>query len=342
MLRTFRHRIYFAKYNCFEGSRIITRRSGTKPKSELKLIQYSQLPLSKNLVKRLKQPLCKRSEFISSTSIPEDILLPLFLKPKNFLPSEKNDKGMQYIIHDDILNFKYHYTFLLPLVNYLFYDEAINLSTLTTREQFKQFSGPKAIIITPTKELVNILYDACISLLPEQKDIQKVVSFGLSKNEDFSNPKLFNQAKIVISTSDALNSIISASEFSLHEINNVIIHCANILTENDNHSSEIGSLLSQISDKRSILLFTNQITEKLIDFSKLHLHKRWWINLIPSTNSITPSNPISYKTIQINEHNRIECIKKIINIHHKKKTIIFINSIELLEDAASHVSFYIF
>jgi len=314
-------RVWFR--NCVVNWRVNTKsksykRVAKQPEGPQKIIKYSQLPLADRLLERLRNPLCYRKEPIQSASVSEDVLIPYLSDPKRLLP--ENEKSLEVVVHDNILHPRCHYSFLVPLVNYLFYRPTFNT----------QKEGAKTVIITPTKEFATILFEACVSLLPNKKDIEKVRNISNSKAAQLSQE--FNNSYISICTPSELQHISQSSDHILDDMRLALIHYADIVLENKEDSLVISSVLSQMAPVHSTLMFAHSLTEPVVNFAKENLPQRSWVNLKPTPTDIEDIPAIQYSSVLVNEANRFECLMRLLNIHHQGKTLVYLNSVSLVED----------
>jgi len=290
--------------------------------SAWKTHKYGQMGLAESVIERLRQPLMKRAESITQASASEDVSVPLLMRAPALWP-QGPQKSLQYIFYDQLSHPRHPLSFLLPIVHHLFH-------AVPPRSAPSQ--GPEVLIVTPTPELVTILHDLCISLLPHRDAVSQVIA--CSGRGPSPHARDWKNARVAIMAPGVPTG-------DIHQARTLIVHYAEELVASEGThaaSQELMALRQAMAPEHSCLYFAENLTHDLVSHVQETLPDRWWINLRGAKKEgLQPVQDMEFRAIQVDEADRFECLLRLLHIHHKGKTLLFLNSVELLEDLATYL-----
>lgn len=216
--------------------------------------------------------------------------------------------------------------FLLPMI-----DKMLKEGPPEYKEEFmhehliKGMSYPTSLIITPTRELANQIYDECLKLC-YNTGIVPVVLFGGEK-KDIQNQHVERGADIVIATPGRLIDFLNTN-LKLKFVNTLVLDEADMMLDlgfEEQLHQIMGSYDLPHKSKRKNLFFSATFEKEIISIANDFLNEYYFIGNINKAFTLNKRIEQSFTYI---EGERISTLIEYINNHKDSKIIVFTNSKE--------------
>lgn len=264
-------------------------------------MKFSEYSLKKELISALNA-----IEFYSPTPI-QELVIPRALKGENVIVQSATGSGKTH-------------AFLIPIL------EKIDLNINETQ----------AVILSPTRELANQLYDVTLKLVENfNKNIAVTLAIGGSDREN-EIKKLTNKlSHIVIGTVGRLNDlVIDTNILKIHNAKIVVIDEADMVFD-QKELEEVDKLIGKIQDNPQFLVFSATIPVGLRNFLRKYLE-----NLEPITieeTNLTNKN-IKHIMVTCKAKNKKLVLKMLLEIINPYLSLIFCNTKETVEEIAMYLA----
>ncbi len=197
--------------------------------------------------------------------------------------------------------------FALPLLHRLISSLSVNLKK----------SGPKALILVPTRELAQQVHKNFMNYVNGTKLTVSVIHGGVSGKEALG--KIKSGAEVVIATPGRLIDNLRAEEFTLSDITSVVLDEADRMLDLG-FKDDIDFILSLITSKRQTLLFSATFNDDVYRFSKKHLDNPVIIELDEQN---TASDNVQQKIYTVDESRKRELTSFLIGSKNWKQVLVF-------------------
>ncbi len=264
-------------------------------------MKFSEYSLKKELISALNA-----IEFYSPTPI-QELVIPKALKGENVIVQSATGSGKTH-------------AFLIPLL------EKIDLNKNETQ----------AVILSPTRELANQLYDVTLKLVENfNKNIVVTLAIGGSDRENEIKKLTNKSSHIVIGTIGRLNDlVIDTNILKIHNAKIVVIDEADMVFD-QKELEEVDRLIGKIQDNPQFLVFSATIPVGLRNFLRKYLE-----NLEPITieeSNLTNKN-IKHIMVTCKAKNKKLVLKMLLEIINPYLSLIFCNTKETVEEIAIYLA----
>lgn len=214
--------------------------------------------------------------------------------------------------------------FLIPII-----DKMLKEGPPEYKEKFihehliKGMSYPTSLIITPTRELANQIYDECLKLC-YNTGIVPVVLFGGEK-KDLQNQHVERGADIVIATPGRLIDFLNTN-LKLKFVDSLVLDEADMMLDlgfEEQLHQLMGSYDLPHKSKRKNLFFSATFEKEIISIANDFLNEYYFIGNINKAFTLNKKIEQSFTYI---EGERISKLLEIVNNYKDSKMIVFTNS----------------
>jgi ATP-dependent RNA helicase DDX18/HAS1 len=209
--------------------------------------KFSDLDLSEGSQKAIKEIL----GFEYMTKIQEKAI-PHLLKGRDILGAAKTGSGKTL-------------SFLIPAIE------------LLNKVKFAHTKGTGVVIITPTRELAQQIYDVAINLISHQNRSVALIIGG--SNKKFESVKLLKGASVVVATPGRLlDHLMNTEGFITHNLMMLVIDEADQILK-IGFEEEINEILKLLPADRQTVLFSATQTKKVDDLIRLSMKSPIYVSV---------------------------------------------------------------
>ncbi|MEG2295869.1 MAG: DEAD/DEAH box helicase, partial [Oscillospiraceae bacterium] len=196
--------------------------------------------------------------------------------------------------------------------------------------------GMQAIILVPTKELAMQIQNQ-VELLSKNTTIalKSVALFG-DVNIKGQILKLKEKPQLIIGTCGRILELIQKKNITAHTIQTIVFDEADKLLTKSNMESIKAIRKAVMRDTQVVFLsasITNQTLETAKDLSKN-------LQVIKTSDALTIPDTIVHQFLIVRQGEKIEYLRKLINILKPQRSLIFINSLDEVEKATQKMQSY--
>lgn len=231
--------------------------------------------------------------------------------------------------------------FLIPIVNDLIHfgppelnEEPINEEGKSGNNQLsllhinRSISYPLAVILAPTRELANQIFDECLKITHET-GIQSLCIYGGGGMYEQINA-LRDGVDIIVATPGRLNDLLGKGLISLSKVKTVVLDEADRMLDMG-FEPQINEILKKYDmpskDKRQNVMFSATFDKEIVNIAKNFLNDFYYIGN-PFSN-FTVNKNIEQKLILTDKLSKFPKLLEMLRekrSEHNEKTIIFVNT----------------
>ncbi len=241
--------------------------------------------------------------------------IPWLLKGKDLLGAAKTGSGKTL-------------AFLIPALEILY------------RVKFTQTKGTGVIIITPTRELAQQIYDVGIDLLTYHNKTIALLIGGKNRKQD--QIKLTKGATVIVATPGRLLDHLQHTKFTFHNLMCLIIDEADQILK-QGFEEEMRQILSIIPKERQTILFSATQTKKVDDLVRLSLKDPIFIGVDEQAENSTVEG-LEQGFVVCDPDNRFKLLFTFLKKNRKKKIMVFFsscNSVKFHSDLFNYVDIHV-
>ena len=185
--------------------------------------------------------------------------------------------------------------------------------------------APQALIIAPTRELaVQVKED--IANIAKYKDLKCCAIYGKEPIE-IQRKKLKAGQHIIAATPGRLLDHMRRKRIKLDNLKYLVIDEADELL-NMGFKEELESIISKLPEDRTTLLFSATMPDTIEEMCSQHMNNPERIEIEPEVTSLEKIKQIYY---EVDEHKKIDFLKKMIAHERPNRCIIFFNTRSMVE-----------
>ncbi len=250
-------------------------------------MQFESLGLSKNILRAVAEKGYTKASPIQEKAIP------LILEGKDILASAQTGTGKTA-------------GFTLPM-----------LHLLETQESTKKRHKPKALILTPTRELAAQIYDNILEY-SKYLDIKSTVIFG-GVNQKPQVRALRNGIDILVATPGRLLDLHSQEVFSFSEIEFLVLDEADRMLDMG-FLRDINKIMALLPKKRQNLLFSATFSKEIKTLASKFLHNPAMVAVTPENSTV---DKIKQHVIRVDKNKKSALLIKLITDDNWQQALVF-------------------
>ncbi|PNZ06532.1 DEAD/DEAH box helicase [Staphylococcus equorum subsp. linens] len=245
----------------------------------------------------------KDLNFTQPTEI-QSRVIPKIMKQVNLIGQSQTGTGKSH-------------AFLLPLMN------AINT----------EYKEPQAIIVAPTRELAQQLFDVASHLAKFKNEVSvKLFIGGTDIEKDRNRAK--NQPQLVIGTPTRINDLAKNGDLHVHLASYLVIDEADLMIDLD-LIEEVDYVATRLDENAHIAVFSATIPKSLHPFLNKYLENPEYVEI---ENTQKNKKNIEFYLIPTKGEAKVEKTLKLIDILNPYLCIIFCNSRDSADELAKQLS----
>ncbi|ANZ75557.1 BA75_03074T0 [Komagataella pastoris] len=261
------------------------------PKEYLKFTKFSELPLSRQTLIGLRG-----AHFIEMTPIQKEAIPPA-LQGQDILGAAKTGSGKTL-------------AFLIPLIEMLL------------REDWNEFDGVGALIISPTRELAMQIYEVLLTIGKHSSFSCGLVIGG--KDFKYESERIGKINVLIGTPGRLLQHMDQSANLNINNLQMLILDEADRILDMG-FKKTLDSIISSIPPQRQTLLFSATQTKSVQDLARLSLTNPRYVNSSSDLDLATPDSlEQSYIVVPLNE--KINTLWSFIKTHLKSKILVFLSS----------------
>ena len=261
-----------------------------------------------------KKAIVEKMKFDKMTHI-QAKSIPWLLKGKDLLGSAKTGSGKTL-------------AFMIPALEIL------------NRVKFTQSKGTGVIVITPTRELAQQIYDVGIDLLTHHNKTITLLIGGKNRKQD--QIKLTKGSTIIVATPGRLLDHLRSTKFTFHNLMCLIIDEADQILK-QGFEEEMRQILSIIPKERQTILFSATQTKKVDDLVRLSLKDPIFIGVDEQADSSTVQG-LEQGFVVCDADKRFRLLFTFLKKNRKRKIMVFFsscNSVKFHSDLFNYVDLHV-
>lgn len=265
-------------------------------------MDFKMLELSENIIKGLEL------QAITQPTQVQTLAIPAIAENKNVLIQSETGSGKTL-------------TYLLPIY-------AKQLESIP--------KGMQAIILVPTKELAMQIHNQ-VELLSKNSGIalKSMPLFG-DVNIKGQILKLKEKPQLIIGTSGRILELIQKKNISAHTIQTIVLDEADKLLVKSNMESIKAIRKSVMRDTQVVLLSASISEQTLATAQELTTN----LQVIKTSDSLSIPASITHQFLVIPQSEKIDALRKLINILKPQRSLIFMNQLDEVETATQKMKSY--
>lgn len=278
---------------------------------------FADLPICDESKKAIKE----KMKFDKMTHI-QAKAIPFLLKGKDLLGSAKTGSGKID------LNLGKTLAFLIPALEILH------------KVRFIQSKGTGVIIITPTRELAQQIYDVGLDLLTYHNKTICLLIGGKNRKQDAI--KLAKGATIIVATPGRLLDHLQNTKFIFHNLMCLIIDEADQILK-VGFEEEMKQILNILPKERQTILFSATQTKKVDDLIRLSLKEPVFIGVDEQAEESTVEG-LEQGFVMCDSDKRFQLLFTFLKKNRKKKIMVFFsscNSVKFHSDLFNYVDIHV-
>jgi len=198
--------------------------------------------------------------------------------------------------------------FVLPILEHL----------MINKKDLKN-SSPRAVILAPTRELVQQIGEDVVDF-SKNSDIKSLVVFG-GEHTEIQLEQLKNKQDVLITTPTKLAHLLEQKLVDLSSVEFFVLDEADIIIES-NARVDLKAIIKKLPHNKQTLLFSATFSEKIEELAKTLLNNPVKIEIIPEKVNL---DLINQKVLFVDSHNKDKLLLSLLNKKEVKSSIVFVN-----------------
>ncbi|KAG7881286.1 hypothetical protein KL938_003416 [Ogataea parapolymorpha] len=252
--------------------------------------KFDDLPLTKNTLRGVKE-----SSYVTMTDIQRDSI-PLALKGHDILGAAKTGSGKTL-------------AFLIPVIEKL------------VHENWNEFDGVGALIISPTRELAMQIYEVLLKIGKHHSFSAGLVIGG--KDYEFEKERIGKMNILIGTPGRLLQHMDQSATLNLTNLQILVLDEADRILDLG-FKKTLDDIISNLPPERQSLLFSATQTKSVQDLARLSLVNPEYVNASSDTSSTPESLEQSYVVIRLQD--KLDILWSFIKSHLDSKILVFVSS----------------
>ncbi|KAG7705686.1 hypothetical protein KL930_003558 [Ogataea haglerorum] len=252
--------------------------------------KFDELPLTKNTLRGVKE-----SSYVTMTDIQRDSI-PLALKGHDILGAAKTGSGKTL-------------AFLIPVIEKL------------VHENWNEFDGVGALIISPTRELAMQIYEVLLKIGKYHSFSAGLVIGG--KDYEFEKERIGKMNILIGTPGRLLQHMDQSATLNLTNLQILVLDEADRILDLG-FKKTVDDIISNLPPERQSLLFSATQTKSVQDLARLSLVNPEYVNTSSDTSSTPESLEQSYVVIRLQD--KLDILWSFIKSHLDSKILVFVSS----------------
>lgn len=206
--------------------------------------------------------------------------------------------------------------------------------------KFTQAKGTGVIIITPTRELAQQIYDVGLDLLSHHNKTITLLIGGKNRKQDAI--KLAKGSTVIVATPGRLLDHLQNTKFAFHNLMCLIIDEADQILK-VGFEEEIKQILDILPKERQTILFSATQTKKVDDLVRLSLKDPIFTGVDEGANESTVEG-LEQGFVICDSDSRFQLLFTFLKKNRKKKIVVFFsscNSVKFHSDLFNYVDIHV-